>query len=160
MTPRDVILEARKRGLQIAAAGDRLAVYPKGHCPPDFADLLRAHKAELLNWLSRSPCPGWQAVPPDNLPLDPAMPRPTPHDRERVIGYMLRQGCNQPGPLTAWLVRRECAYYDGPGRHWDCALHAYAASRDAACWQLNRSERDLWQLLSAFDECSGKVTRP
>ena len=95
-----------------------------------------------------------------SLPLDPTAPRPTPHDRERVIAYLLRQGCDSPGPLTAWLVRRECAYYDGPGRHWDCALHAYAASRDAACWQLNRCEGDLWQLLSAFDECSGKVTRP
>jgi hypothetical protein len=88
------------------------------------------------------------------MPLNPAMPRPTPENRERVIAYLLRQGCDRPGALTAWLVRRETAYYDGPGRQWDCALHAYAAARDAACWQLNRGEGDVWQMLSAIEECS------
>jgi hypothetical protein len=151
MTPHEVFLEARKRGLQIAAAGDKLAVSPKGACPADFADVLRAHKAEILDWLSHPPCPGWQAVPPATLPLNPAAPRPTPHNRERVIGYMLRQTGGVSGPLTALLARRECAYYDGPGRHWDCALHAYAAARDAACWQLNRSERDVLELPGGFE---------
>ena len=51
MTPHDVYLEAQKRGLRIAAAGDKLAVMPKGKCSPDFADTLRAHKVELLSWL-------------------------------------------------------------------------------------------------------------
>lgn len=160
MTPHDVFLEARKRGLEIAAAGDKLAVIPKGKCPPDFAEVLRSHKGELLDWLSRPPCPGWGAVPPADLPLNPATPRPTPHDRERMIAYLLRQGCNRPGPLTAWLVRRECAYYDGQGRHWDCALHAYAAARDAACWQLHRSGRDVLDLLAVVSECSGDLTPP
>ena len=160
MTPRDVILEARKRGLQIAAAGDKLAVSPKGACPADFAATLRAHKVELLNWLSRSPCPGWQAVPPDNLPLNPVAPRLTPHDRERMIAYMLRQDCDHPSPLAAWMGRRECAYFDGVGRHWDCALHAYAAARDAACWQLNRSERDVLEMLAGFDQCSRNLSKP
>lgn len=151
MNLHDVFLEARKRGLQIAAAGNKLAVMPKGACPPDFADVLREHKSELLHWLNSPPCPGWQSIPPDNLPLNPTEPRPTPENRERVIGHLLRQGCDRRGPLTAWLVRRECAYYDGPGPHWDCASHAYAAARDAVCWQLNRSERELWNLLQSFD---------
>ena len=98
-----------------------------------------------------TPCPGWQAVPPENLPLNPNMPRPAPH-RERVIAYMIRQGCDRPGRLTAWLVHRECDYYDGPGRRWDCAMHAYAAARDAACWQLNRDERAVWALLDTIAE--------
>ena len=160
MTPHDVFLEARKRGLQIAAAGDKLAVSPKGACPAEFAATLRAHKAELLNWLSRSPCPGWGAVPPAGLPLNPLPPRPKPEGRECVIGYLLRQTDGRPGPLAAWLVRRECAYYDGPGRHWDCALHAYAAARDAVCWQLNRNERDVLELLTGFDECSQNLGKP
>ena len=50
-TPHGIYLEATKRGLRLEAAGDKLAVFPKGHCPPDFADTLRQHKAELLNWL-------------------------------------------------------------------------------------------------------------
>lgn len=50
-TPHGIYLEATKRGLRLEAAGDKLAVFPKGHCPPDFADTLRQHKAELLDWL-------------------------------------------------------------------------------------------------------------
>lgn len=160
MTAHDLYLEASRRGLRLEPVGGKLAVTPAKRCPPDFADVLRQHKAELLDWLSCPPSPGWQAVPSGDLPLNPAAPRPTPHDRERMIAYMLRQGCDRPGQLTAWLVRRECAYYDGLGRHWDCALHAYAAARDAACWQLNRSERDVLGLLADFDPCSRDLTKP
>ena len=104
--------------------------------------------------LNRPLCPGKRAVPPDNLPLNHAMPRPTPHDRERVIAFLIRQGCDRPGQLTAWLVRRENAYYAGPGRHWDCSLLAYAAARDDACWQLERSEREVWNLLEGLAEAT------
>ena len=154
MTAPELYREAAKRGLRLAPAGDKLAVFPKGHCPPDFADTLRQHKGELLAWLSRPPCPGWQAVPPNNLPLNPVMPRPTPHNRERMIAYLPRQTGDRPGPLAAWLVRRENAYYEGPGRHWDCSLHAYAAARDAACWQLSRTENEVWHLLDTTAEAT------
>jgi hypothetical protein len=53
--------------------------------------------------------------------------------------------------LTAWLVRRENAYYCGPGGKWNCGSISYAAARDAACWQLNRSEQDVWDFLATFD---------
>jgi hypothetical protein len=68
-----------------------------------------------------------------------------------VIDYVLSQGA---GPLRAWLVRRECTYYDGPGRTWDCSTFAYAAARDAACWQLNRGEREVLALLAGFTEAA------
>jgi hypothetical protein len=42
--------------------GDKLAVSPKGECPPDFADILRAHKRELLDWLEG------KSLPPDCVP--------------------------------------------------------------------------------------------
>jgi len=156
----DLYLEATRRGLRLQPAGDGLlAVMPKGKCPPDFAEVLREHKAALLDWLTRAPCPGWEAVPPDSLPLNPVAPRPTPENREQTIAYLLRQGCDRPGVLTAWLVRRECAYYDGPGRRWDCALLAYAAARDAACWQLNRSEGDVWALLAVFADFPANESR-
>ena len=50
---------AAELGLRLEPAGDKLAVYPRGHCPPEFADTLRQHKGELLDWLSRPTCPGW-----------------------------------------------------------------------------------------------------
>jgi hypothetical protein len=51
MSPAELYNEAAQRGLCLGLAGDKLAVRPKGHCPPDFANVLRAHKAELLSWL-------------------------------------------------------------------------------------------------------------
>lgn len=158
MTPHDVFLEARKRGLQLAAVGDHLAVMPKGVCPPDFAAVLREHKPALLHWLKHPPCPGWQAIPPDTLPLVSVEPRPTPHDRQRMIDYLLRQGADRPGSLTNWLVRRECDYYEGPGKQWACIAFAYAAARDCACWQLNRSEREVLDLVAGFEEVA--ATKP
>lgn len=147
MTPRDLYQQARKLGLDLAAQGDKLAVSPKGKCPPEFAEVLRQHKGELLGWLTQPPCPGWEEIPPADLPLNPTMPRPTPEDRDRVTSYVFRQGCDRPGRLCAWLQRREADYYAGHGRRWDCALHTYAAARDAACWQLNRTEAEVWTLL-------------
>ncbi len=114
--------------------------------------MLREHKSALLHWLNRPPCPGWGVVPPDELPLVPIEPRPTPRERQQVIDYLLRQGADRPGPLTNWLVHRESAYYDGPGRTWDAALRTYATARDCACWQLNRIEREVLDLLEGFEE--------
>lgn len=152
MTAQDLFREASRRGLRLESVGDKLAVTPANLCPPDFAAVLREHKGELLDWLNRPPCPGWQAIPPDTLPLAPIEPRPTPHDRQRMIDYLLRQGADRPGALTNWLVRRECDYYEGPGQQWACSAFAYAAARDAACWQLNRSEREVLDLVAGFEE--------
>jgi len=35
-------------GLRLEPRGDKLAVIPANRCPPDFADVLRQHKGELL----------------------------------------------------------------------------------------------------------------
>jgi hypothetical protein len=157
MTPHDLFLEAHKRGLQLAAAGDNLAVMPKGACPPDFAAVLREHKSALLHWLNHPTCPGWQAIPPDTLPLVSVEPRSTPHDRQQMMDYLLRQGADRPGSLTNWLVRRECDYYEGPGKQWACSAFAYAAARDCACWQLNRSEREVLDLLEGIEEATKEM---
>jgi hypothetical protein len=47
----EVINEATRRGLRLERRGEFLAVRPKGACPPDFADVLRAHKAGILSLL-------------------------------------------------------------------------------------------------------------
>jgi len=51
ITAHALYLEAARRGLRLHRAGDKLAVTPAKRCPPDFADTLRQHKSELLDWL-------------------------------------------------------------------------------------------------------------
>jgi hypothetical protein len=143
-TPFELIIQALKCGLWLEARGENLAVLPKGSLAnhPELAERLREHKPELLDWISRS-------VPPDNLPLNRIQPQPTLTNRESVIAYVFEQCCHGHTQLLDWVVRRELAYFDGPGSHWDCALHAYAAARDAACWQTGRDEEGLLELLAA-----------
>ena len=50
MTGREVYEKALSLGLTLEPNGDRLLVYGD-RCPPDFADVLREHKRELLDWL-------------------------------------------------------------------------------------------------------------
>lgn len=51
-------------GLRLEPRGDRLAVIPANRCPPEFADVLRDHKAELLDWLQARAA----HLPPDCVP--------------------------------------------------------------------------------------------
>ena len=51
MSSLELCRQAQSLGLWLEPAGDKLAVFPKGKCPPDFADVLRAHKPELVCWL-------------------------------------------------------------------------------------------------------------
>ena len=65
MTATDLYAEVRRRGLRLERRdGGRLAVIPGDLCPPDFADLLRQHKAELLDLLEA----GANALPADCAP--------------------------------------------------------------------------------------------
>lgn len=52
-----------------------------------------------------------------------------------MIGYLRRQTHDAPSPLTASLVR---------------GVLAYAAARDAPCWELKRNEALVWQTLEGF----------
>jgi hypothetical protein len=51
MTATELYQEAVRRGLRLESRGDKLAVIPGDRVPRDFADMLREHKRELLNWL-------------------------------------------------------------------------------------------------------------
>ncbi|MBI4328197.1 MAG: hypothetical protein HY674_23455 [Chloroflexi bacterium] len=64
MTANDLFLEATRRGLRLEPRGDKLAVLPGDRCPPDFANVLRAHKGELLSWLGARAA----QLPPDCAP--------------------------------------------------------------------------------------------
>jgi hypothetical protein len=53
MTARDLLNEAAQLGLHIIPDGGNLRIRPGRLCPPDFASLLRTHKAELLELLAK-----------------------------------------------------------------------------------------------------------
>jgi hypothetical protein len=50
-TAPEIYQRAARLGLTLEARGDKLAVIPAQRCPPDFADVLRRHKRELLDLL-------------------------------------------------------------------------------------------------------------
>jgi hypothetical protein len=77
MTALELFHEAARRGLTLKPAGlDRLAVTPARLCPPEFANILREHKPELLSLLS----PGSR----NNLPETVRLQRPLT-ESERVL---------------------------------------------------------------------------
>lgn len=153
MTPHDLYLEAKRRGLELQVRGSKLSVTPRHRCPPDFTEVLREHKTALIEWLEREPCPGWQAVPPNDLPLNPVQPRPTMAGARLVMDYIMRQIGDKPGQLCEWCLRREAAYWEA--YHWADQVCAYRAALDAVCWQLRRSEEMLWELLEGFADAAG-----
>lgn len=158
MTPAQTLAKCRQAGLSLRPHGDQLGVSPADKLTPELRQALRTHKAELLALLNSPPCPGWQAVPPDDLPLSAIEPRPTPFAREAFLEYVARQA--RSVQLTAWLERRRNAYFCGVGRKWDCAAHAFAASRDLACWQQSRNEAQTLDLLAGFDEVAATFKKP
>jgi hypothetical protein len=52
MTAHGVLIETVKRGLTLSVRGEQLAVTPERLLTLDFADMLRAHKQELLRLLA------------------------------------------------------------------------------------------------------------
>src|SRR6266542_868570 len=105
MNPRDICLQARHLGLQLRTDGDRLAISPKGACPPDFLEVLKAHKPALLAWL-RGGDDYWRdkPLPQFDLPQDyfttfPKVTGPRPESRPTTKP--------KGGTETAWLVVAE-----------------------------------------------------
>jgi hypothetical protein len=151
MTPIDLLRQAESLGLRIEPkGGSKLLVSPAERCTAEFAQVLRDHKHALLSWLTNPPCHRRGAVPVADLPLDPAMPTPDTENARRVMDFIVGQIGSEPCPLCEWCLRRETAYWDAHG--WPDDLCAYAAARDAACWQLNRNEADIWDVLQGFKE--------
>ncbi len=111
MTASELYRQAVALGLRLEPRGDKLAVAPAGRVP-DFADVLRQHKAELLDWPARPPCPGWQAVPPADLALGPLRPDLAPAPARRVVEFIVRQLGAGLGPLCEWCLKRELAYWN------------------------------------------------
>jgi hypothetical protein len=149
MTPHDLYLEAKRLGLELRVVVNKLAVTPGDRCPATLAEALRAHKDAMIEWLNRSPCPGWQAVPPNDLPLHPIQPRPPMVEARKIVEFVVRQIGDLPGPLCEWCLKRELRYWEA--YRWPHQACAYAAARDAVCWQLSRSAEDVWEFLAATE---------
>lgn len=75
-----------------------------------------------------------EAIPPDNLPLRSDIPRATPTEMTRDIDQVFAAAGRGPSELAAWVMRRETAYFDGPGRMWTFRAICYAACRDWMAW--------------------------
>ncbi|MGA2686377.1 MAG: hypothetical protein ABSF51_15160 [Verrucomicrobiota bacterium] len=155
MTAADLLKWARGLGLQLEPrAGGGLAVRPATKLPSDLADALRRHKTGIISLLADSSVSlrkEWQSVPPLDLPLVPLKPTPTPARRELVIAFLSRQCSDRQ--LREWLTRRKAAYLETTFKTWDSSLLTYAAARDAACWQLDRTEAEVWSLLEGIESC-------
>ena len=56
LEPNAICDEATRRGLRLIPRGDKLEVIPKSRLTPDFTNVLREHKAELLAFLECGDC--------------------------------------------------------------------------------------------------------
>src|SRR5215470_295158 len=64
MSPRELLVQLREKGVEVRSNGDRLIIdAPKGAITPDLRDALAANKAELLRILNTPP-PGEKSAPP------------------------------------------------------------------------------------------------
>ena len=54
LEPTEICHEATRRGLRLIPRGDRLEVIPTSRLTPEFTDVLREHKVELLAFLEVS----------------------------------------------------------------------------------------------------------
>jgi hypothetical protein len=164
MTAAHLLERAHSLGLRIEPReGGGLAVHPASRLPPELATGLRAHKHEIIPLLTgfaatrvaavqqEQTSRGWQSLPPDDLPLVTLKPSPTPAQRQLVMAYVRRQCTRQE--LRDWLTQRRTAYLATIGSTWDRGLLSYAPARDAACWQLDRPEPEVWLLLEGIESC-------
>lgn len=75
-----------------------------------------------------------QELPPDNLTLRTERPTPMPSERVATVQSVFALGAGVPCPVYAWVLRREDAYFAGPGQGWPWELLCYAACRDFLSW--------------------------
>lgn len=92
MTAKELYHEAIMLGLRLLPDGDALLVIPAKACPPEFANVLRQHKPQLLAFLESKRC---------NLPPDCA---PWLHIAKQVMaGEFDRADSSMVGSLTIGL---------------------------------------------------------
>ena len=167
MTATELIQHVGSLGFHLEPRlGDGLAVRPASKLPAEVADELRRHKPEILCLLKASghghaekPTDrGWGSIPPYNLALVTVKPNPKPINRDLVTSYLSRQCALGNIELRAWLARRRADYISMTAGTWDAPLITYALARDATCWQLDRKEAEIWNLLDGIASCVNDLT--
>jgi len=51
------------------------------------------------------------------------------------------------------MTRRRSVYFEAGAKTWASGLLNYAVARDATCWQLDRTEAEVWSLLEGIESC-------
>lgn len=165
MTAAELIQHVGNLGFQLEPRPNGiLAVMPASQVPAALVAELRHHKSEIIRQLNEADttadavssvalCQEWGAVPPDHLELVTLKPTPTPANRELITAYIARQCAIGNLELRAWLTRRRAAYPKVTASTWAASLITYAIARDAACWQLNRPEPHVCDLLAGLEAC-------
>src|SRR6185503_16207768 len=95
MSPRELLVELREKGVEVKANGDRLVIdAPKGAITPDLRDALAANKAALLEILAETPIekPKPVSVPtPIEKPAFPTQPPVSQPGPRRVFPAASRE---------------------------------------------------------------------
>lgn len=159
MTVAELIQHVGNLGFQLEPRPNGiLAVIPASKLPAELADELRHHKTDIIRLLAEAVAmvparKGWGAVPPEKLELVTFKPYPTPVNHDLITAYVSRQCVNGNRELRDWLTRRRAAYIGLTAGTWSASLITYAVARDAACWQLDRTEAEVWDLLEGIESC-------
>jgi hypothetical protein len=69
-------------------------------------------------------------LPPDMMVLSSERPVISRSEMAATVAEVFGMGPGTPCPLYAWVLRRESAYFAGPGHLWPFEIICYAACRD------------------------------
>ncbi len=124
------------RVIVVKLDGDGLRIEPR-NIPEWIKTALLCDRAALLAWLCQ-PCPGFEGVPPDTMPLRDDEPTPDAEAVERVARFAGTWLKGTPGVET-WLAHQAQRYFDA-GRGWSRHQCAYAAACDCLSFQTGLDE--------------------
>lgn len=116
MTLRDVLAEVRRRGIRLAAVGDKLRCRPRSavQAEPDLTPHLKEHKPALLSLLAPERPPA-VAAPPEAPPEAPAAPPVSAPDPSGTPGRPLMKEARATVPHELSLNERVASGYINPG---------------------------------------------
>jgi|GEM_PF-4991739 len=134
-TAREIMAEAARRGVALAAKGDRLTWRaPAGAVTPDMIEGMKAHKAAILAALREPDVIARQRYgrPPEGeIPLSVLKPVLADRDAELVTAFITRQ----PAAVVRWVCV-QADRYDVAAPHWQPpAVRELAAMLDCVLWQ-------------------------
>ena len=146
--PDEIVRKAEALGVTLGIEGTDLAIISPETATPDLLAMIKASKADLIDFLSAPPWPGTGHVPPHRLPLFCAFARPTEDQLKKMLKNVRQQSANSI-PVIVWLEQREAAYQAAIGEPCHRDALAYLAARDLIAFQMRRDPAawELWKAL-------------